>query len=845
MGLIFSPFPSIDAVSLSLSNTATSFNANTNAVDNTINLEIVVKDPAAVTFPDSNNAETITNVAILRVTMNPGESDETVALFDIPGNRLANSKLQSGQTADTTKIVSLVRDSITRVSNGAYGNLGYGYFYGFGYGYFNTGFGNGQLGTGVNGYGITSNAFNADTKAAYTLKVNPDQLATSNTIKVDVLPSSSSSEFFTSGSSTFTNTITGTVTVSTVPTGGNGTTYNPPSSLTTLNVESSSLPATIQASTGQKLDFSSAPTFTTTGSVKSVTISDNDVQVASTVSGKAITVDYPADVVVSAPAGWSGKIAVPTITTVAAPEGQTSSVVFEVGDGNTRLTFDKAIKLVIPGESGKNAFFKGTNSKGNVVTQQLTLCSFANTQAAANAGLSVDGLEACYLNVSDDMNIWTKHFSSFGSSSTSASSSSSSSSSSSRGGGGGGHFGSSHGGGGGSGGSASSRASTPGVSGATLYEVEWDVCEANTMRIIAGPATGNLGVKLRTSAGLITAERSVDQSYPGRIVFDANLPSNESFVYVTVENIESRGASVDSKGINFSECSGSQSVNKYSPIVETSEVTQITAEPIASSTNVIPGLTPVKTPEVVHEFITEHTNIVNDNTGMELTEFQTLQSNVDKYAEIVLGISGQTTTTVALMDRPNSEESNNNANLFLQFSSVNSQVNSMRAVLLGGDTIEILAGDGSKTIVPISQELEIPSVDPVEVSQKSSMKVNSGATQIKLSPVVEDFLNTNIEFTNESTGDSLTKYMVLQSVPDVFAEKELGISGQDIVTIAFTDRYGRSDSNGDLNVFTQISYTDEQVNSLRYVQLGGDKISATVNGVEQEMATQTIEIPLN
>ena len=1005
IGLLLSPFPYVDAVSLTLSNTDTSFNKDTNSVDDTINLNIIVRysDTATETIPDS---------AIIRVIMNPGEHDETVALFDILGNRLVNDLLLSDQLADTAKIVSLVHNSVTKHSDGTIGNFADGVFYGYGYGfgllpdgdssYSIYKFGNIQLGTDDTVFGISSNAFNADTNASYTLRLNPGQLSASNNgIRVDVLPTSDSLEFFTSGSATIDNEITGTVDVTTVPVGSPRTTFTPSSTLTTLNVEYDTLPAIIQAYSGQVLNFASAPTFEMTDSTKKVIVSDTPVAVTATVSGKDITVNYPANVEVSGPAGWSGQIAVPSISTMSTdpPKDFQLGLMFKVGDGNTRLTFDQAVRLVIPEQSIRNtAFFEGRVDNGSVGLELLLECTFDNTQAAANAGLFVGGLEACFIKSGNDMIIWTKHFSSFGSAfvgfgSGGISGSSSDSSGSGGGGGGssgGGGGGSSGGGGGGSsggggGGSSSRGVSTTGVSDAILYDVEWDVCEANTIHVISGPVSANLSVKLRTNAGLITAERSDDQSYPGRIAFDANLSPNESFVYVQVENIKSRVASIDSKSLNLSECNGSVSVNTYNPtssaldsatnIIPGSTPVQtptgvsdailydvglqlevqdhqpdqtgvsdailydvewdvceantihviagpvsanlsvklrtnaglITAErsddqsypgriafdanlspnesfvyvqveniksrvasidskslnlsecngsvsvntynptssALDSATNIIPGSTPVQTPIAVHEFITEFIDLTNDNTGLELTNFQTLQTNVDKYAEVVLGISGQTITTVAYQDRYDLEESNDNANLFLQFTSTGDKVNSMRGILLGGDTIEIIAGDGSKATIPTSAEIVIASEDPVAVSPKSSMKINDKATQVELPSVVKDFLNVNVEFTNEDTGESLTQYMILQSVPDVFAEKELGISGQTVTTIAFPDRYGRADSNNDLNVFVQFTHTDEQVNSLRGIQQGGNVISVATNGVDQGTLTQTIEIPLN
>jgi hypothetical protein len=74
------------------------------------------------------------------------------------------------------------------------------------------------------------------------------------------------------------------------------------------------------------------------------------------------------------------------------------------------------------------------------------------------------------------------------------------------------------------------------------------------------------------------------------------------------------------------------------------------------------------------------------------------------------------------------------------------------------------------------------------------------------------------------------------------AAQVLGISGQSVSTLAFQDRYGRQDSNNNLNVFLQITHTKDEVTSLRGVQLGGDDIQVIINGIDKGIIVKTLEI---
>lgn len=840
--LLFSPYPGVSAVNVLVSN------ANVGNTDATINLDIEVNEPSAILLPDGGNSETLPSTLIIRIIIDPGTSNERIALFNIDGERLSNSLLLPGQTADSGIISKLHFDALQQVSTGAYGNLGYGNFYGYGYGIFGGVVGYGVIGDGTNVYGLTSNEFNDDTVGKYTVTTNPALLSSGpHVIRVDILNQNDASDFFSSGNISFSNSFIGAAAAVTVPTGGE--TFAPPSTVTTLEVSSNSLPQQITASANQKLDFTNAPSKTTVGGTTTVTLTTQQSTVSSSVTGKSVSMVFPANVVATASSTWDNNISVPTVSSVTPPnlEGvtETAGVVFSAGSGNNRITFDQAIQITIPGEGGKKAFFSGTTSSGSVQTVEITTICTANSQAAANLQLSVGGTEECLVSSSagSDMVIWTKHFSSFGSFSTS-----SSGGGSGPGPGAGGRPG---GGGGGGGGGATTGGFAGIISPFRLVEV--DVCTENMAKVTVSSSSPDRlpSVKLRTSfTGIVQAKLAESQPYAeqnkqdvsnARYVFEAPL-KEDTFFIVIVEDISTRNAVQIKKTINMSAEQCIYKETMFQP-TQPKPSARIGTEMVEAG-GIISDLLTVATPLVVQQFAGSSLMITNDDTGERLANYQTMQSSSDKYAELVLGIKGQTTTTIALQDRFGREDSNNNANVFLQISHTGTKINSMRGVELGGDNIRVIAGDGSKVELPKSAEIGISPSEPEKVSEKTSIKVNEKSKIESTPSVVRDFLDKNIELTNQNTGEILTNYVMIQTVQDKFAEKELGIKGQFVTTIAFPDRYGRADSNNDLNVFLQISHTDGIVNSLRGIQLGGDEIGVSVNGVDQGIITQTSEVPL-
>jgi len=94
------------------------------------------------------------------------------------------------------------------------------------------------------------------------------------------------------------------------------------------------------------------------------------------------------------------------------------------------------------------------------------------------------------------------------------------------------------------------------ITGVKIYEVSWDICDANMVSIVVGPPLENLSVKLRTTSGLITPSLAENQPYGNRLVFESSLPPGTDFMLIQAETVVSRNASLDQKSVNLNECTG-------------------------------------------------------------------------------------------------------------------------------------------------------------------------------------------------------------------------------------------------------------------------------------------------
>ncbi|MEK7633717.1 MAG: Ig-like domain-containing protein [Patescibacteria group bacterium] len=172
---------------------------------------------------------------------------------------------------------------------------------------------------------------------------------------------------------------------------------------------------TVDGDTEAKIDVSSFINDDGDGNIPKITINSDDAEV-----------DIPATKV-TGPTGWDGVIAAPTVTTITLPdisgETLTTSTAIEIGYATDKLSFDNAVRILLPGQAGKRA---GYSRPGTAFTEITTICS-SDSQTAGDA-LGVDG--ECKINVDLDLVIWTKHFTKFAAYTQTTNSTSSSSSTS-------------------------------------------------------------------------------------------------------------------------------------------------------------------------------------------------------------------------------------------------------------------------------------------------------------------------------------------------------------------------------------------------------------------------------
>ena len=129
------------------------------------------------------------------------------------------------------------------------------------------------------------------------------------------------------------------------------------------------------------------------------------------INSDAADITIPATTV-TGPVDWNGVIAAPTVTTVTLPvtagETTTLGTAIEIGFASAKLSFDNAVRILLPGQAGKRA---GYSRPGTDFTEITSTCA-ADSQAAGDA-LATDG--ECKIDVGGDLVIWTKHFTKFAS----------------------------------------------------------------------------------------------------------------------------------------------------------------------------------------------------------------------------------------------------------------------------------------------------------------------------------------------------------------------------------------------------------------------------------------------
>lgn len=170
----------------------------------------------------------------------------------------------------------------------------------------------------------------------------------------------------------------------------------------TVTVPSSVTDATIDVSSLLNTPVSGT---VTTSALPAMTITAN-----TSLSATSVQVSIPSGETISSEASdWSGTIKLPTViannsVTVTPDSGYTATVnaAVEVGYGNVPLTLSTPVKILLPGQAGKNVgYVRGTT---------FTKITNALTQDSG------DSLAPCgdgYLNVGSDLVIWTRHFTEF------------------------------------------------------------------------------------------------------------------------------------------------------------------------------------------------------------------------------------------------------------------------------------------------------------------------------------------------------------------------------------------------------------------------------------------------
>jgi hypothetical protein len=119
-----------------------------------------------------------------------------------------------------------------------------------------------------------------------------------------------------------------------------------------------------------------------------------------------VSVNIPANTTVTGPATWDGVITAPYVVedvTVPASAGKQATVALaiKVGSDAGQISFDKAVKVTLPGQAGNSAGFIDHNDTFHAIT--------------AECGESPENLSTgeCWMNEGDDLVIWTTHFTTF------------------------------------------------------------------------------------------------------------------------------------------------------------------------------------------------------------------------------------------------------------------------------------------------------------------------------------------------------------------------------------------------------------------------------------------------
>jgi hypothetical protein len=141
------------------------------------------------------------------------------------------------------------------------------------------------------------------------------------------------------------------------------------------------------------------------GSQREATLPLIEVKAATSLGNVSLAV--PDGTPITAPANWNGVINLPELlsNSSVSADGVVSAVI-EVGSPDVKLTFDRAVRLLIPNQAGKAAAYVN-GSTFTTITKTVS----ADNQAVADSEIAAGG--DAKIDVGSDLVIWTKHFTKF------------------------------------------------------------------------------------------------------------------------------------------------------------------------------------------------------------------------------------------------------------------------------------------------------------------------------------------------------------------------------------------------------------------------------------------------
>jgi len=144
---------------------------------------------------------------------------------------------------------------------------------------------------------------------------------------------------------------------------------------------------------------------------------NGSTKISSTISsGNTVVVEMASGTTVTGPATWNGIVKLPEVTvnptsvTVNSGNYPTNVASIEIGMPDVKLTFDKAVRILIPGAANRSVGY----TRSDVFAPINTVCP-ADKQSDVDESMKLLPEGDCKINSADgkDLVIWTKHFTKF------------------------------------------------------------------------------------------------------------------------------------------------------------------------------------------------------------------------------------------------------------------------------------------------------------------------------------------------------------------------------------------------------------------------------------------------